>query len=195
MGGMAAGSARGMTALASRSQLRMSFLRWALVTVPAVLLLGTLSGVAAGSGYGNPWFDALAKPSFMPPGWAFPVAWTLLYVMMGLALALILHARGARGRPLALGLFFVQLALNYSWSPVFFAFHKVGLGLAIIAAMLVAAAATAWLFYRIRRTAGLLLLPYLAWLCLAAALNYEIGRLNPDAETLVPGTVSTDIAL
>ncbi|MFL6856272.1 MAG: TspO/MBR family protein [Allosphingosinicella sp.] len=184
-----------MTALASRSQLRMSFLRWALVTVPAILLLGTLSGVAAGSGYGNPWFDALAKPSFMPPGWAFPLAWTMLYVLMGLALALILHARGARGRPLALGLFFLQLALNYSWSPIFFALHKVGLALAVIAAMFLAAAATAWLFYRIRRRAGLLLLPYLAWLCLAAALNYQIGRLNPDAETLVPGGASTDIAL
>src|SRR5919202_2187794 len=130
-----------MTAIASRSQLRMSFLRWALVTVPAILLLGTLSGRASMSGYGNPWFDALEKPGFMPPGWAFPVAWTLLYVAMGIALAQILHARGARGRPLALGLFFVQLALNYSWSPVFFALHKVELALLIIAAMLLVAAA------------------------------------------------------
>jgi tryptophan-rich sensory protein len=184
-----------MTALASRSQLRMSFLRWALVTVPAILLLGTLSGVAAGSGYGNPWFDALAKPSFMPPGWAFPVVWTTLYVLMGLALALILHARGARGRRTALGLFFLQLALNYAWSPIFFALHRVGLALAVIVAMFLAAAAAAWLFYRIRRTAGLMLVPYLAWLCLAAALNWQIGRLNPEAQTLVPGSASTDIAL
>jgi tryptophan-rich sensory protein len=183
-----------MTALASRSQLRMSFLRWALVTVPAILLLGTLSGRAAGSGFGNPWFDALAKPSFMPPGWAFPVAWTLLYILMGLSLALILHARGARGRPLALTLFLAQLALNYSWSPVFFALHKVGVALAIIAAMFLAAAAAAFLFYRIRKAAGLLLLPYLAWLCFAAALNYEIMTLNPGAELAVPGG-GTDIPL
>jgi benzodiazapine receptor len=184
-----------MTAIASRSQLRMSYLRWALVTVPAVLLLGTLSGRASGSGYANPWFDALEKPSFMPPGWAFPVAWTILYVMMGFALALILHARGARGRPLALSLFFVQLALNYSWSPVFFAMHRVSLALLVIAAMLLAATAAAILFYRIRRTAGLLLLPYLAWLGFAAALNYQIGALNPEAETLVPSAGSTDIPL
>jgi benzodiazapine receptor len=183
-----------MTALASRSQLRMSFLRWALVTVPAILLLGTLSGRAAGSGYGNPWFDALAKPSFMPPGWAFPVVWTLLYVLMGLSLALILHARGARGRPLALSLFLAQLALNYSWSPVFFAFHKVGLALAIVAAMFLAAATAAFLFYRIRKAAGLLLFPYLAWLCLAAALNYEIMALNPGAELAAPAG-GTDIPL
>src|SRR4051812_2252870 len=183
-----------MTALASRSQLRMSFLRWALVTVPAILLLGTLSGRVAGSGYGNPWFDALAKPSFMPPAWAFPVAWTLLYVLMGVALALILHARGARGRPLALTLFFLQLVLNYSWPPIFFALHKLGLALGIVAAMLLVAAATALLFYRIRKAAGLLLLPYLAWLCLAAALNYQIKALNPDAELAAPGS-GTDIPL
>jgi BMFP domain-containing protein YqiC len=79
----------------------------------------------------------------MPPGWAFPVAWTILYVLMGIALALILHARGARGRPLALTLFFAQLALNYSWSPVFFAKHEVRLALLVIAAMLLIAAAAA----------------------------------------------------
>jgi translocator protein len=184
-----------MTALASRSQLRMSFLRWALVTVPAILLLGTLSGRIAGSDSGNPWFDSLAKPSFMPPGWAFPVAWTIFYVLMGLALALILHARGARGRPLALTLFFAQLVLNYSWSPLFFAAHQVRLALLVIAAMLVMAAAAAAFFYRIRKTAGLLLLPYLAWLVFAAALNYQIGKLNPEAERVAPAGSSTDIEL
>ena len=88
-----------MTAIASRSQLRMSFLRWALVTVPAVLLLGTLSGRASNSGYGNPWFDALVKPEAMPPGWVFGAAWTILYILLGLALAMILNARGSRASP------------------------------------------------------------------------------------------------
>ncbi|MEA3001090.1 MAG: translocator protein [Sphingomonadales bacterium] len=183
-----------MTALASRSQLRMSFLRWALVTVPAVLLLGTLSGRAAGPGHGNHWFDALVKPSFMPPAWAFPVAWTILYILMGLSLALILHARGASGRPLALTLFFLQLILNYGWPPTFFALHKLGLALGIVAAMLLFAAVAALLFYRIRKAAGLLLLPYLAWLCLAAALNYEIKALNPGADLAAPDS-GTDIPL
>ena len=184
-----------MTEIASRSQLRMAYLRFALFTVPAVLLLGTLSGRAAGSGYGNSWFDALAKPSFMPPGWAFPVAWTTLYILLGLSLAMILNARGARGRGIAVTLFLVQLALNYSWSPIFFAAHKVGLALLVIVAIIVLTAVTAWLFARIRKAAGWLLLPYLAWLCFAATLNYQIGRLNPDAERLAPGTSGTDIAL
>jgi len=173
----------------------MSFLRYALVAVPAILLLGTLSGRASGSGYGNAWFDALEKPSFMPPGWAFPVAWTLLYIALGLALALILHARGARGRGLALALFGAQLLLNFSWSPIFFAAHRVGAALVVILAILALSAASAFLFYRIRRAAGLLLIPYLAWLCFAAALNEEIARLNPNARSLVPGGASADIAL
>ncbi|HEX5183792.1 MAG TPA: TspO/MBR family protein [Allosphingosinicella sp.] len=183
-----------MTEIASRAQLRMSFLRWALVTVPLILLLGTLSGVAAGSAMANPWFAALRKPAFMPPGWAFPVAWTILYIMLGLALALILHARGARGRPLAIGLFAVQLILNYSWSPLFFGVHKVSLAFLVILAMLAIAAAAALLFFRIRRAAGLLMLPYLAWLLFAGALNHGIERLNPDAELAAPGS-GTDIPI
>ena len=184
-----------MMEIASRGQLRMAYARYALVTVPAILLLGTLSGKVSNSGYGNPWFDALAKPSFMPPGWAFPVAWSLLYILLGLSLAIILNARGAKGRGLAVGIFLVQLALNFAWSPLFFAAHKVSLALAVIVAIIVLTAISAWLFARIRRTAALLLLPYLAWLCFATALNYEIGRLNPDAEQLAPGTAGTQIAL
>jgi tryptophan-rich sensory protein len=184
-----------MTAIASRAQLRMSYLRYALVTVPAILLLGTISARLSGSGYGNPWFDALAKPAFMPPGWIFPVAWTILYIFLGLALALILHARGARGRGPALLLFFLQLALNLAWSPLFFAAHKVGLALLLILAMFALAAAAAFLFRRIRPAAALLLLPYLAWLVFAAALNEEIGRLNPGAEALAPAGSSADIPL
>ncbi len=184
-----------MTAIASRSQLRMSFLRWALVTVPAVLLLGTLSGRASNSGYGNPWFDALVKPAAMPPGWMFGVAWTILYILLGLALAMILHARGSKGRPLALALFFAQLVLNYSWSPIFFAMHEVRLALFVLAAMLGLSIGATVRFAGIRRAAALLMLPYLAWLCFAGYLNFQIIELNPDAEALVPQAGSADIAL
>lgn len=183
-----------MAEIASRGQLRMSFLRYVLVAVPAVLFLGFLSGWLSNSGYGNAWFDSLAKPGFMPPGAAFPIAWSLLYVLMGLALALILHARGARGRPAALAAFAAQFALNLAWSPTFFGAHRVQAALIIIVAMFVAATVTAFLFHRIRRTAGLLLLPYLAWLAFAAALNYEVGRLNPAADAVQPGTRSIDIS-
>ena len=84
-----------MAGIASKSQLRMSFLRYALFTVPGVLLLGTLAGALGGAGEDNAWFAALRKPAMMPPGWAFGAAWTLLYIMLGLSLAMLLHARDA----------------------------------------------------------------------------------------------------
>ena len=183
-----------MTALASKAQLRMSFLRYALFTVPAILLLGTVSGRLSGSGYGNAWFDALEKPAIMPQGWVFGVAWTTLYILLGLALALVLHARGARGRGLAIALFLLQLILNFAWSPIFFAYHEVGAAFWTIVAMILLSLATAFLFWRIRRAAALLMLPYLAWLGFAALLTWQVGLLNPAAAQLAPEGVTTDIA-
>lgn len=182
-----------MNEIASPGQLRLSYLRWALVLVPVIVLLGFLSGKFANSGYGNRWFDALVKPDFMPPGWAFGVAWTILYILMGLALAMVLHARGAKGRGVAILLFLVQFVMNLIWSPLFFRAHQVSNALILIILLLLAVAVTAWLFWRIRRAAGFLLLPYLAWLVFAAMLNYEIGRLNPEAETLVAPALKTQI--
>jgi len=182
-----------MNEIASPGQLRLAYLRWALVTVPAIVFLGFLSGRLANSGFGNRWFDALLKPDFMPPGWAFGVAWTILYILMGLALAIVIHARGARGRGLAITLFLVQLLLNLTWSPLFFRAHQVDNALVLILLLFVLVAVTTFVFWRIRQMAGLLLLPYLAWLGFASALNYEIGRLNPDAETLVAPALKTQI--
>jgi tryptophan-rich sensory protein len=184
-----------MTALPSRGQLRASFLRHALVTVPLVLLLGLASGRIANSGYGNPWFDALRTPAIMPPGWVFGVAWTLLYLLLGFAIALILHARGARLRGPAIGLFIAQLLLNYAWSPIFFAAHKVTLALSMITTMFVIAAAATFLFLQIRKLAALLMLPYLAWLGFAGLLNFQIMVLNPNAEYLVPNAGNADIRM
>jgi len=182
-----------MNEIASPGQLRLAYLRWALVTVPAIVFLGFLSGRLANSGYGNRWFDALAKPEFMPPSWAFGVAWTILYILMGLAFAIVIHARGAKGRGAAIGLFLVQLLMNLLWSPLFFRAHQVENALILIILLFVAVAVTTALFWRIRRMAGLLLLPYLAWLAFASALNYEIARLNPEAETLVAPVLKTQI--
>jgi benzodiazapine receptor len=187
------GEALPMNQIASPGQLRLAYLRWALVTVPVIVLLGFLSGKFANSGFGNRWFDALEKPALMPPGWAFGAAWTVLYILMGLAFAMILHARGARGRGVAIALFLVQLLLNLAWSPLFFRAHQIGSALALILILLLVVAVTALSFARIRQVAGLLLLPYLAWLGFASFLNYEIGRLNPGAETLVAPALKTQI--
>jgi tryptophan-rich sensory protein len=159
----------------------------ALLTVPAIVIAGSASGWLSGSGYGNAWFDSLLKPPFMPPGWAFGVAWTTLYVLMGLALAMILAAPRTPTRRTALTLFFVQLAVNFAWSPVFFGAHDIDLGKIMIIVMLVIALAAASLFRRIRPVAGWLLVPYLLWLCFAFALNSSIGALNPGAGTSLLG--------
>lgn len=182
-----------MNEIASRGQLRLAYLRWALFTVPMVVALGFLSGRVANSGYANRWFAALDKPALMPPGWAFGVAWTILYIMMALAFAMILHARGARLRGLAIALFLVQLALNLLWSPLFFRAHQVGDALSLILVLLVVVIVTTALFWRIRKAAGVMLLPYIAWLAFASFLNYEIGRLNPAAQTLVAPALRTQI--
>lgn len=184
-----------MGEIASPSQLRMALLRWALFTVPLVLFLGIASGRLSGSGYGNPWFDALAKPGIMPPAWVFGLAWTILYVLMGVSLAIILHARRARGRKWAIILFVIQLALNLAWAPLFFAAHQVSAAFWLTVALVTLAAVMTMLFARIRPSAGLLMLPYVAWLVFAALLVFEIQRLNPDAEALAPGGPSTQIAL
>jgi tryptophan-rich sensory protein len=160
---------------------RREWWKSALITVPAIILAGSLSGWLSNSGYGNPWFGGLAKPFFMPPGWVFGVVWPVLYALLGIALALILAEPPSSRRRSALILFFSQLALNFAWSPVFFAAHAIRPALAIIVVMVGLAALAASQFRQIRLLAGLLILPYLLWLCFAAALNSAIGSLNPTA--------------
>lgn len=174
-----------MHELASSGQLRMAFVRRALFTVPTIFVLGFVSGAISNSGDGNRWYAMLDKASFQPPAWVFPVAWSALYILLGLALAIVLHARGSRWRTRAVVLFVVQFVINLAWSPVFFGMHQARLGLAIIAAMLIVTIFTTIAFFRVRRYAGLLMLPYVMWLGLAGALNFEVVRRNPNAESLV----------
>jgi benzodiazapine receptor len=172
--------------IASKGQLRMSFVRWAAFVVPLVLLLGFLSGRSVPAGNENAWYVALAKPAFTPPGWVFPVAWTILYILIGFALASILAARGARLRVLGAALFAGQFALNLAWTPLFFGAHKVGTALVVIVAILALSVATTYVFSRIRVSAAAMMVPYLAWLAFAGVLNWQIVHLNPNAETIVP---------
>lgn len=184
-----------MSEIASAGQLRMSYLRWAMVTVPAMLLIGFLSSSLAPSGSDSAWYVALQKPDLNPPDWVFPVVWTSLYILMGLALAMILNARRARGKGVALTLFAVQIAANFVWSPTFFGAHRIGLALGLIGVMLVFSIAATFAFARIRKGAAWLMLPYLVWISFAGVLNWRIGELNPNAETLVPAESSTQILL
>jgi translocator protein len=181
--------------IASREQLRMSFIRWALVCVPSTVFLGFLSGRLSNSGYGNRWFNALDLPAIVPPGWVFGVVWTILYALMGVALAMILHARGSKGRALALGLFGGQFLLNLLWTPLFFGAHQVSLALILILLILIVAIAATFAIAPIRKGAAWLLVPYLIWLSFASILNFQIDQRNPDAERMVPSTPAAEIVL
>jgi tryptophan-rich sensory protein len=151
------------------------------MAVVAIELLGGLSGWLSNSGYGNGWFDGLQKPSFMPPGWAFGVVWPILYALLGIALAMVLCEPPSDRRRMALILFFIQLALNFAWSPIFFGGHDISLAKWLIFLMAAVAAAAARQFLKLRKAAGLLMIPYLAWLVFAATLNATIEALNPGA--------------
>ena len=171
-----------MRYLASPAQLRASLMRWSLFTVPTVLGLGFLSGRVSDAGPGNPWFAALVKPALYPPPAAFGIVWSVLYVLLGAALAMVASARGAPGRGIAVSAFMVQLLLNLAWSPLFFAMHQLTLSLGLIAVMIALTVVVILLFWRIRAVAGALILPYLAWICFAALLNYQFLSLNPAAD-------------
>ena len=171
-----------MTELASPGQLRAVFLRWALFVVPGVLFLGFFSGKIGGSGAGNPWFMELVKPSLYPPPQLFGIVWTVLYLLMGVALTLVIIARGAPGRGLAIGLFAVQLLLNLVWSPLFFGMHQIAAALGLLVVLDLAIVATIVLFRKVRPLAAWLLLPYLAWALFATLLNWQFLEANPGGE-------------
>jgi tryptophan-rich sensory protein len=126
-----------------------------------------------------PWYAGLVKPSFNPPNWVFGPVWTTLYLMMAFALWRILRLPEASSeRRWALGLFFVQLALNAAWSWMFFAANSPLLGLINIIPQILVIAATIVAFYRIDRMAGWCLVPLAAWVSFATILNFAIWKLN-----------------
>jgi tryptophan-rich sensory protein len=125
------------------------------------------------------WYPTLRKPSYTPPGWVFGPVWTLLYLLMGVALFLVWRGRATDGRVRgALGVFALQLALNVIWSLLFFRLRSPGSALVEILALWAAILLTVLAFGRVSRTAALLLVPYLLWVSFAAVLNLSIWRLN-----------------
>ena len=125
------------------------------------------------------WYKAIRKPSWTPPDWLFPVAWTTLYLCMSLAAMRIAQSGDVRA-PQALGFWTIQIALNALWSPVFFGLRRMRTALIVVALLWVAVAVTMVAFFRIDWVAGLLFLPYIAWVSTATALNAAVLRRNPE---------------
>jgi tryptophan-rich sensory protein len=144
-----------------------------LVTFAAPAVGGYFTGKSVGT-----WYPTLAKPSWNPPAWVFGPVWTALFVLMAVAAWLVFRERAAHPVALAMGLYALQLVLNAAWSFIFFGLRNPAAGLAEIALLWLVIAATGAAFWTVKPLAGLLLIPYLAWVSFAAVLNFALWRLN-----------------
>lgn len=144
---------------------------WLVVTFCAPLI-GTFFGMP------DDWYASLKKPSWNPPSWVFGPVWTLLYAMMATAAWLVWCEGGWKMRKRELGLYVGQLVLNAAWSPLFFGFHRPDWALIDILVLISSVVLMLAVFARVRRLAGLLLIPYLLWLTFATVLNGTLWWLN-----------------
>ncbi len=144
-----------------------------------VCQMAGLIGVAFTSSAIPIWYATLNKPTFNPPDWVFGPVWTILYTMMGVSLFLIgTSTLPNKKKRVAYSLFFIQLFLNAIWSPIFFGLHSPLLGLMVILLMWISIVLTMIDFYKISKTATVLLAPYLLWVSFATLLNFSIWQLN-----------------
>jgi tryptophan-rich sensory protein len=141
--------------------------------------LAACGGAAATGAMFQPraWYDALQKPSWTPPNWLFPVAWTTLYLLMSLSAMRVAQLPDA-GQ--ALAFWAMQIAFNTLWTPVFFGLRRMRAALVVMVFLWVSVAATTVTFWQVDWLAGLMFLPYLVWVSVAGALNFSVWRLNPD---------------
>ncbi len=140
-------------------------------------LVGALSALLTG-GFSE-FFDIYTAPPLQPPAPVFIIAWIILYALMGISAYIICQSDAHKNKiKTALTLYFVQLALNFSWSIIFFRFQMLWTGALIIALMIVAVGTMTVLFYKIRKIAGLLNMPYILWLCFALYLNIATAVIN-----------------
>ncbi len=151
---------------------------WKSLVTLNVATLGAGSLVGFLTQRDSSFYEALTKPVFAPPGWLFPVAWSLLYAAMATAMWFVLRAQG-RDRFLLLGLYVAQLAVNLIWPFLFFVQKALGLAFFWLILLWALAGIMLYQFFRESKVAGWLLVPYQLWLTFAAVLNFSIARLNP----------------
>ncbi len=147
------------------------------MVVLATVLTAVLGGWA--SRQAPEFYQALTKPSWAPPPHVFAPVWTLLYIMMAFATCLVIKVKGVRAARFELSLYALQLVLNALWSWLFFQWHLGAAAFIEVIALCAVVTLTTYAFWRVRPWAGLLLLPYLAWLLFASALTFSVWQLNP----------------
>ncbi|MBQ3073629.1 MAG: tryptophan-rich sensory protein [Ruminococcus sp.] len=153
-------------------------MRWKklLVCVLIPLLVGGLSALITMGSMEN--FSSLNKPPLSPPGWLFPVVWTILFVLMGIASYIVLERGSFAETRTALFFYGVQLFFNFFWSIFFFNFELYYFSFLWLLALWVLIIITAVLFFRISKPAGYLMIPYILWVTFAGYLNLGIAILN-----------------
>lgn len=148
------------------------------ITLCVVICLGL--GIASGFSTAesvNGWYETIRKPGWNPPNRLFGPVWTVLYILMGIAAALVWHSN-LPNKKTALILFAVQFLLNILWSYIFFGMHNILLAFADILLLSVMIAITIAWFLKINKVAAWLLLPYFMWVSFASTLNFSIYLLN-----------------
>lgn len=131
----------------------------------------------------GPWYRNLDKPSWTPPDWVFPVTWTVLYVCMAWAGAIV---AGKPDNGLAMAFWAMQIAFNGLWTPVFFGLQNLRLGMIVVSMLWLTVLATLLALWQVDTLAGVLFAPYLLWVTIAAALNWSVWKLNPEAAKAPP---------
>ena len=141
------------------------------------LLIGGISGIAT-SGEINGWYMGLNKPTFNPPNWVFGPVWTILYILMGVSFFLIWNLPPSKNISKAMLIFMTQMTLNFFWSFLFFKFKLMGWAFVEIVILWLLIIWTISLFYKLKKSAGLLNVPYLLWVTFASTLNLAYFLLN-----------------
>jgi benzodiazapine receptor len=147
------------------------------------LFLGTCFGAGATGGLFPPgaWYVSLNKPSWTPPNWVFPVMWTTIYVLISFAAARVAVMEGSH---FAMAFWAAQIAFNTLWTPMFFGLRRLKGALVVMAFLWLSVLGCFITHWQIDFWAGMAMVPYLAWVSVAAMLNYSVANLNPDVEAL-----------
>ena len=157
----------------------MNWKKWKpyLISAGIALGVGTLSGLLSMGGMQD-YAQNVAKPTLTPPGWLFPVVWTILYTLMGISSARIWLAPKSDARDRGLNIYVVQLIVNFFWSLIFFNAQAFGFAAIWLILLIALVVLMIYQFYKVNKRAALLQIPYLLWLLFALYLNIGVWTLN-----------------
>ncbi len=148
-----------------------------IISVAIPIIIGGLSALVTRNSMQD--FEQISKPSLAPPGWLFPIVWTILFTLMGIACYLVITANASiKEQSSALKFYALQLIFNFFWSIWFFNLKAYWFAFVWLIALLILIIATTVKFWRISKPAGILMLPYIAWVTFAGYLNLGIALMN-----------------